>query len=190
MPKYREILRLNNQGISSRSIAISCECSRYTVVKTLKCVAENGISWPLSPTMTDEMLTKCLFPKQPIQSLRKTPDYEYIHKKMAKNRVTLNLLCQEYCVACRLNHEISLMYTQFCKYYREFANKTKATMHIHRKPGERLEVDWTSQTTPITDSVTDVDIPAYIFVATLSSSQYAYVEAFLSQNQEYLCQIT
>lgn len=76
------------------------------------------------------------------------------------------------------------MYTQFCKYYREYANVTKATMHIDRKPGELLEVDWAGKTATIIDRNTGEAIDAYVFVAALSSSQYAYVEAFLSMNQE------
>jgi transposase len=36
----------------------------------------------------------------------------------------------------------------------------------------------------ITDNLTGEIIPAYVFVATLSYSGYAYVEAFLSRNQE------
>ncbi|MGH4138333.1 hypothetical protein [Clostridium sp.] len=61
-------------------------------------------------------------------------------------------------------------------------------MHIDRKPGEQLEVDWAGQTSPIIDRSTCEVINAYIFVAALSSSKYTYVETFLSQNQE--CWIT
>ena len=57
-------------------------------------------------------------------------------------------------------------------------------MHINRKPGELLEVDWAGQTATIVDTDTGEAIPAYIFVATLPYSGYSYVEAFLSQNQE------
>ena len=35
MTNYREILRLYAQGISQRSIALSCECSRNTVSKVI-----------------------------------------------------------------------------------------------------------------------------------------------------------
>ncbi|AJA49808.1 putative transposase for insertion sequence IS1162 [Clostridium pasteurianum DSM 525 = ATCC 6013] len=107
---------------------------------------------------------------------------------MAKSGVTLSLLWNEYCEAYRLSNEVPFMYTQFCKYYRDYANVTKATMHINRKPGEQLEVDWAGQTSPIVDRNTSDIINAYIFVAVLSSSQYAYVEAFTSPNQE--CWIT
>ena len=184
MTNYREILRLHSQGISGRSIAVSCECSRNTVASTLKRAKDCGISWPLPEGMNDTELLQLLFPKQSIPTTRRMPDYEYIHKEMAKSHVTLSLLWNEYCETCRQNKEIPFMYTQFCKYYRDFANVTKATMHIHRKPGEQLEVDWAGQTVTVTDSDTGELIPAYIFVAALSSSQYAYVEAFPSMNQE------
>lgn len=61
-------------------------------------------------------------------------------------------------------------------------------MHIDRKPGEKMEVDWAGQTAQFIDRHTGELIPAYVFVAALSCSQYAYVEAFLCQNQE--CWIT
>jgi hypothetical protein len=57
-------------------------------------------------------------------------------------------------------------------------------MHIVRRPGELLEVDWAGQTASVTDTDTGEAIPAYIFVATLPYSGYSYVEAFLSQKQE------
>ena len=76
------------------------------------------------------------------------------------------------------------MYSQFCYHYQQFAEKKRATMHIPRKPGEQIEVDWAGQTAAIVDRDTGEIIPAYVFVGVLSYSQYAYVEAFLSQDQE------
>jgi len=61
-------------------------------------------------------------------------------------------------------------------------------MHVIRKPGEQLEVDWAGQTASIIDRDTGEVIDAYVFVGVLASSGYAYVEAFLSQNLE--CWIT
>jgi hypothetical protein len=57
-------------------------------------------------------------------------------------------------------------------------------MHIDRKPGEILEVDWAGQTAKIINTDTGELIKAYIFVAALPYSGYSYVEAFFSQNQE------
>ncbi len=79
----------------------------------------------------------------------------------------LSLVWNEYCESCRLSREVPFMYTQFCKYYREYANVTKATMHIDRKPGELLEVDWAGKTATIIDRDTGEAINAYVFVAAL-----------------------
>ena len=184
MTDYREILRLSGQGISQRGIAASCDCSRNTVAKVLKKAQELGVGWPIKDGITNGELHQLLFAETPMPPLRKRPDYEHVHREMAKSGVTLSLLWNEYCEECHRAGELPLMYTQFCLYYRVFAQKTKATMHIDRKPGDQMEVDWAGQTTHIIDTDTGEEIPAYVFVAVLSSSQYAYVEAFLSQNQE------
>jgi transposase len=183
MTKYREILRLYSQGISQRNIALSCECSRNTVAKVIERAGELQISWPLPEGTTDGELDKQFFPKTPPET-RKLPDLEYIHKELAKQGVTLKLLWTEYCETCRRSKEIPLMYSQFCYHYQKFAQKKRASMHVPRKPGEQTEVDWAGQTIPIKDRATGETIPCSVFVAALSSSQYAYVEAFLSQNME------
>lgn len=184
MTQYREILRLHNQGISQRSIAVSVGCSRNTVASTIARAETHNLVWPLSTELTDAKLQKLLFFDTVAKSVHKMPDYEYVHREMAKSGVTLSLLWNEYCETCRQSSELPFMYTQFCKYYRDYAVLNKATMHIQRKPGEQLEVDWAGQTAGIIDNTTGELIPAYVFVATLSCSGYSYVEAFLSQNQE------
>lgn len=184
MTKYREILRLHTKGISGRGIAASCQCSRNTVAAVLERAVQCGISWPFEKDYSDGELQSILFPEKNVSSSRRIPDCEYVHKELAKSGVTLSLLWAEYCEQCKQSGDIPLMYTQFCRYYRKFANTTKATMHIHRKPGEQLEVDWAGQTAAIVDNLTGEIIPAYVFVGALSCSQYAYVEAFLSMNME------
>lgn len=184
MTDYREILRLSSQGLSQRRIALSCDCSRNTVSKVLKRAEELGIRWPLKGEMANTELQEALFAGPAVLPSRRKPDYEHVHHELAKSGVTLSLLWNEYCEESRRLGELPLMYSQFCQHYREFAQKTKATMHIDRKPGEQMEVDWAGQRAHLVDTDTGEDIPAYIFVTVLSSSQYAYVEAFLSQNQE------
>jgi len=184
MTKYRDILRLSSMGFSQRSIASSCQCSRNTVSNVLSRANEKGIEWPLPDDVGDVDLQQMLFPEKVQSASRRIPDCEQIHKELAKSGVTLSLLWSEYCQACRLSGEIPLKYTQYCNYYRKYAATTKATMHISRKPGEQLEVDWAGQNSNIIDRDTGEIIPVYVFVAALSSSQYAYVEGFLSQGQE------
>lgn len=188
MSGYREILRLNSLGLSRRTIAGSVSRSRDTVSDVLTRAAKLGLEWPLPLEVTDDELQKILFPeKEKVKSMR-TPDCEYIQKELSKPGVTLTLLWDEYCARCREAGEIPYQYSQYCKFYNKYAALSKATMHIKRKPGERMEVDWAGQTTSIRDNVTGNAIPAYIFVAVLPASQYAYVEAFVRRDLE--CWIT
>lgn len=136
MTNYREILRLHSQGISQRSIATNCACSRNTVAKVLLRADEMNVSWPLKESITDGEIHRLFFTEDAISSSRKRPDCELMHKEMAKSGVTLSLLWHEYCESCRLSNEIALMYSQFCYYYQQYTVKTKVTMHIQRKPGE------------------------------------------------------
>jgi transposase len=184
MTKYRDIIRLSSMGLSQRSIASSCQCSRNTVADVLARANQKELVWPLPEDVADADLQYMLFPERAQASSRKIPDCEHIHRELAKSGVTLSLLWSEYCEVCRLSHEIPLKYTQYCNHYRKYATVTKATMHIQRKPGEQMEVDWAGQTATIVDQDTGELLPVYVFVAALSSSQYAYVEGFLSQNQE------
>ena len=112
------------------------------------------------------------------------PDYEYVHKELQKSGVTLKLLWLEYCERCRENGELPYQSTQFNKYYSDYAIKTNATMHLNHKPGEIMQVDWAGDTAAVIDTVTGEIIPAYLFVASLPYSGYAYAESFFSMNQE------
>jgi len=184
MTEYQEILRLSHMGLSQRSIALSCQCSRNTVAEVLSRAKTKGLTWSMAEEIAEADLQPLLFPEKILSSSRKIPDCEYIHKELAKNGVSLSLLWSEYCEVCHLSNQIPLKYSQYCNYYRKFAATTKATMHIERKPGEQMEVDWAGQTAAIIDRDTGEVIPIYVFVAVLSNSQYSYVEGFLSQNLE------
>jgi transposase len=134
--------------------------------------------------MSDQFLEQKLFGKLVRIRDRKVPDYEYIHQEMARNGVNLSLLWSEYCENCRMEGSRPLMYTQFCYHYREYAVKSKATLHIHHKPGNRMEVDWAGDTAHILHNISGEHIPVYVFIAVLPYSGYAYAEGFLSQNLE------
>ena len=184
MTNYREILRLKSLGLNHSQISVSMGISRTTVIMILQKAAEMGLAHQRALELSDVELAKLLFPTEERKISYKMPDYEYVQKEMHKSGVTLQLLWFEYCDKCRETGEIPYQLTQFKKYYRDYVVKHNATMHINRKPGELLEVDWAGQTGEIIDTDTGEVIEAYIFVAALPYSGYAYVEAFLSQNQE------
>ena len=185
MTKYREILRLKSLGLSQQSIADSCNVSKKTVNRVLKRAKELNISWPLDKSDTDAVLAEMFFPStKQVRSNKRMPDYDYVHKELLRNGVSKKLLWTEYMEDCHANGEEPLMYSQFCYHIQQDEQKRRATMHINRKPGEQVEVDWAGDPATILDPDTGEITKAYIFVGVMTYSQYAYVEAFLDIKQK------
>jgi len=179
MTDYREILRLASLGISKRKIAESMEVARQTVLTVLQHAVIHGITWDTAQGLSDrELALKLKAPTAGDAAGYKLPDYEHVHKELVKPGVTQQFLWEEYCVDCRKTGSAPYSLTQFKRLYREFASIRMATMHINRKPGEIMEVDWAGQTAAIIDADTGEIIPAYLFVAALPYSGYAFCEAF------------
>ena len=171
MTKYREILRLKSLGLSQQSIADSCNVSKKTVNRVLKRAKELDISWPLDKSDTNVVLAEKFFPSaKQVRSSKRIPDYDYIHKELLRNGVSKKLLWTEYMEDCRANGEEPLMYSQFCYHIQQDEQKRRATMHINRKPGEQVEVDWAGDPATIIDPDTGEIIKAYIFVGVMTYS--------------------
>ena len=192
MVDYREILKLNHEGQHQRQIAASVGSSRNTVSEVLAAAKANGIEWPLNEELTNEKLRSILFPGKFLSKNEYLePDYTMIHKELARQGVTLGLVWNDYCRHCAEVGKRPYMSTQFGDKYRKWARITNATMRIQHKPGDMMEVDWAGNTLPIWDSVTGESIPAYLFIAVLPYSGYAYVEACLDMKLEnwLLCHV-
>ena len=184
MTQYREILRLYQRGISQRSIALTCKCSRNTVAAVLKRAKAANLQWP-ADEKTDTELKALLFPEKQVQtSTRRMPDYELVSKELNRNGVTLKLLWMEYCEKCRQARQQPFMYSQFCHHFQQYAEKKCATMHIPRKPGDSIEVDWAGDKLYIVDRDTGEVNTVYLFVGVLPHSMYAYAEACPKMNME------
>ena len=181
MTKYREILRLKSLGFSDRKIASSCGVSRNTVARVTARATEMGISWPLDFDMTDSVLEGLMYPKDKTAAAKRMPDFDYIRRELLRNGVNKKLLWVEYCEECRLAGDEPLMYSQFCYHIQRDEEKRRATMHIPRKPGEQIEVDWAGDPAHIIDPDTGEITDAWLFVGVLSYSQYAFVMAFINE---------
>ena len=178
MVNYKEILRMSHEGYSQRQLESSLHCSRHTIREVLTVAKANGIKYPLDDSFSNEQLEAILFPNRyASDNAYLTPDFAYIHKELAKPKVTLTLLWDEYRQKAEALGKRPYMPTQFGDKYRAWARVTKATMRIHHKPGDAMEVDWAGQTLPIYDSVTGEEFPAYLFIAVLPCSGYTYAEA-------------
>jgi transposase len=185
MTKYREILRLHSLGFSQKNISYNCNVSKKTVNRIINRAQEIDISWPFDGNTTDSELEKLFKPEsKEVAFTKRKPNFDYIHKELLKNGVNKKLLWTEYLEECRQSGEQPFMYSQFCYHIQLDEQKRHATLHINRHPGEQIEVDWAGDPATITDPDTGEILKAYLFVAVLTYSQYAYVEAFMNEKQQ------
>ena len=125
-----------------------------------------------------------MFPKDKSATNKRMSNFDYIRKELLRNGVNKKLLWVEYCEEYRMSSEEPLMYSQFCYYIQKDEEKRRATMHIPRKPGEQIEVDWAGDPAHIIDPDTGEITDAWIFVDVLTYSQYAFVKAYMNEKTD------
>ena len=130
MVNHKEILRLKSLGLTHREIVDAAGCGRNTVTRTLARAREQKLDWQQAQSMSQQGVSQRLFPTEQKDPVYKMPDYEWVHREMQKNGVTLSLLWMEYCEQCHQNGELPYKSTQFNKYYADYVHKTKATVHF------------------------------------------------------------
>lgn len=96
MNHYRNILELNDEGISLRGIAASTGHSRQKITEVIGLAEKKGLVCPLEEEMTDKWIEEFLFPEKTLEaSGRQQLNFDYIHEELAKPNVTLSLLHHE-----------------------------------------------------------------------------------------------
>lgn len=76
--------------------------------------------------------------------------------------------------------------TQFGAYVRQFIGRSKSSMLVEHKAGDKLYVDYTGDKLHLTDTDTGELLPVEVFVGILPCSQLIYVRACYSQCTEDL----
>jgi len=181
IPIYREILELKRKGVNNISIADLCHCSRTTVIRTIAQATKVELDWETAQYMTDAQLKKKLYPKKSVHK-KQQPDMEYLDQEQkAYKHVTLMLLWKEYLEECKEKKKAPLMYSRFCHYYQQHKAENNVSGHIERYSGISCETDWAGAIMHWQDEFTGEQHSAYLFVACLSYSRYAYCEAFIDQ---------
>ena len=184
MSKELKILQLEAEGKSQRMIAKMLHVSRNTISSVIAAAIRSGKTRPELLQMDEQQLVKVLFPEKELIPVQVKPDFDWIHKELLKDNVTLHSLWEEYCDQCRESKLPPYMYSQFCKLYSDHVARNRLTMHINHKPGDKLMVDWAGDTFSYYDADDDKDQKCYLFVATLPFSMLCYAEAFTNMKQE------
>ena len=183
MRHIKEILRLKLEAkLSHRKIARALNIGLGTVSSYGRRAAELGLSWPLPPGMSDNDLEQLLFPNPKISGRhgRVQPDCAMMHQQLKHKGVTKQLLWEEY---KNIHGDAGYQYSRYCGFYRRWLQKQKPSMRQVHKAGEKLFVDYSGATVPITHPDTGEKQKAEIFVAILGASNYTFATASWSQKK-------
>ena len=94
--KAKQILKRHSQSVSGRAIAGSLGISRSSVAETLGAAADAGVSYADIASKSDDEVCALLFPgRNEHASACRQPDWEAVHRELAKTGVTLRLLHAE-----------------------------------------------------------------------------------------------
>ena len=182
--KAKLVLRLRSEGLTGRQIAAQ-GMSRTSVAMVLDAADREGIGWDDVAALDEADVYARLFPgRGEHDSVHAQPDWEKVHKELAKVGVTLKLLHGEYVDACHSRGETAMGYDRFCKSYQRHVLVIGAASRVGHKAGQTVEVDWSGKTMRLTDPVTGQAMRVYLFVATLPFSRYAFVEPALDMRQD------
>ena len=117
MRKIREVLRLRSEcGCSHRQIAASCSISASTVADYLERIEQGGLTWEQARTLSEAEVEARLFTYIGRQEpeARDPVDFDWVHRELKRDGVTLQLLWGEYQQAARDKGARAYQYSQFC----------------------------------------------------------------------------
>ena len=181
----RTILRLRASGLSATAIARTQSVSKTSAVDAFRAADEKGVAWEDVERMTDAEAYALLFPERVHDGpVYQDPDWEHVHRELARVGVTLKRLHAEYRDEARAKGEPFMSYDRFCKRYREFTVRKQVVSRVGHKAGRILEVDWAGPTMALVDPATGEVSRVYLFVACLPFSRLSYVEPTLDMKQD------
>jgi transposase len=180
MRTIREVLRLKFEcKLTNRNIAKSLSIARSTVGDYVRRAEAAGLSWPLPDDLDDSRLEQILFdliPRTP-KDQRPPLNFAQTHQELKRKGVTLMLLWHEY----KEQNPQGYQYSQFCYLYRQWFDKLDPVMRQDHRAGEKLFVDYSGMTLPITDPGNGNTFEVQIFIACMGASNYTYAEATFTQ---------
>lgn len=182
--KAKLVLRLRAEGFTGRQIAAQ-GMSRTSVAAVIDAADRERIGWDDVADLEEADVYARLFPgRGEHESVHAQPDWERVHRELARVGVTLKLLHGEYVDACRADGATAMGYDRFCKTYGQHVLVAGAASRVGHKAGQTVEVDWSGKTMQLTDPVTLQQTRVFLFVAALPFSRFAFVEPTLDMRQD------
>lgn len=178
------VLRLRAEGLSRRQIAAH-GMSRHSVDAVITAADREGLTWDDVADSSESDVYARLFPgRGEHESVYAQPDWDHVHRELARVGVTLKLLHGEYRDACAAMGSPSMGYDRFCKTYQQHVLVTGLSSRVGHKAGQSVEVDWSGKTMRLSGPVGGRSQRVYLFVGCLPFSRYAFVWPTLDMKQD------
>ena len=141
--KAKLALQLREAGVSANKVYAAHRISKKSQREVLEAAANLGITYADVAGLPDDEVYRMLFPdRNNHESVFEEPDWEYVHREMAKVGVTLQLLHSEYRDVCRESGAVAMGYDRFCRRYGDYTVSKQVTSRVGHKAARVVEVDW------------------------------------------------
>src|SRR5690625_3370091 len=178
------VLELRAQGVSARAIAAGQGISRNSIASVLEAADRDNIRWEDVAELSEHDVYELVFPGRAAhRSVYAQPDWDVVHKELARVGVTLKLLHSEYADAHAASGQPVMSYDRFCRIYQKYVLQSGVASRVGHKAAQTVEVDWSGPTMYLVDPLTGKAQKVYLFVACLPFSRYAFVEPTLDMRQ-------
>lgn len=182
MAEIKRILKLaeDEPDLSERKMGAIVGCSKNTIKAILTIAKRVGATYDSVKDLDERQIHRLFYPNNnPYQGVPE-PDVERCVRELKKKHVTVKLLHEEYLE----KHPNGLRYTQFKQRILAAESASSITAHFERKPGERMEVDWSGDKVYYVDGKTGEAVPCHVFVAVIGRSGLTYMEVFRDTKKE------
>ena len=151
--------------------------SKHSVQAVSEAAEAAGIGWAEAEGMSDAEACAALFPeKVRDRDACPDPDWERVHRELARVGVALKRLHEEYRDEQRSKGGPFMPCDRFRERYRGFTVRKQVVSRVGHRAGRILEVDWAGPTMPLVDPATGEVSKVFLLVARLPFSRLSYVE--------------
>ena len=175
--RAREALRLLESGMSRNAIARSQGMSKHSVQAVSEAAEAAGTGWAEAEGMPDAEACAALFPeKVRDRDVCPDPDWERVHRELARVGVTLRRLHEECRDGRRSKGGPLMSYGRFRERHRGFAARRQVVGRVGHRAGRILEVDWAGPATSPVDPAAGEVSKVLPLVARPPLGRLSYVE--------------
>ena len=181
MRKIRDIIRLQETGLSYRQIDRALRVSHPVVSQYVRDFAATGLRYADVEAVSDSELLELLAGGKAADARYRELGqwFEYTTRELKRVGVTIHQIWEEY----RKQHRAGYSYSQYCYHFQVWRDADEVTMHIEHKAGDKLFVDFAGKKLAVTDPVSRAERNVESFVAVLGASQLGYLQVVETQQK-------